>query len=65
MGYARYQMAALSTEDCRCIYVMGGYNGQVLNVTEKYDILKSEWSEVAPMLNGRYMHSAIVMNMHN
>jgi hypothetical protein len=38
MNTARCTLSAVSSTDCRYIYVLGGYNGQALNLVERYSI---------------------------
>lgn len=38
MNYPRCTLAAVSSNDCQYIYVLGGFDGKFLNVVERYDL---------------------------
>ena len=54
-------MSAISTADCRYIYVMGGYDGSPLNVVEKYDASKDCWEFETPLKTKRFMHESVML----
>ena len=51
MNTGRYLHLLIYIRDC--IYSIGGNNGCVLNVCERYNIGKNEWSIVSPLKRGR------------
>jgi len=56
MNTARCTLSAISSNDCRYIYVLGGYNGQALNLVERYSVETDKWEYMAPMMTKRFMH---------
>jgi len=65
LNYARCTMACVSSLDCNSIYVLGGYNGQPLNIVEKFDTLHNKWQVITPMKYKRFMHSAVVVSINS
>ena len=63
MNKPKCTMAAVSTIDCRYIFVMGGYDGNSLNQVERYDVVHGCWELVCPMKNKRFMHAAVVSSV--
>ena len=59
MNTARCTLAAQASSDCRYIYVLGGYNGQALNLVERYCVEQNQWEYMPPMLTKRFMHQAV------
>jgi len=50
---------------CGCVYVIGGYDGltgRFLHEGEKYNLLRDEWSQIAPMNVARCAFSATSVN---
>ncbi len=59
-------MAAVSSTDCRYIYVLGGYyDSESLRFVERYDVMSDKWEIITPMKNKRFMHSAVIMMLPN
>ncbi len=63
MNKPKCTMSAVSTIDCRYIYVMGGYDGSALNLVERYDVVHGCWEFVCPMKHKRFMHAAVVSSV--
>jgi hypothetical protein len=62
MKNARCTMSAVSSTDCRYIYVLGGYfDSEPLRFVERYDAMCDKWEIITPMKNKRFMHSAVIM----
>jgi len=59
MNTARCTLSAVASSDCQYIYVLGGYNGQALNLVERYDVMNDTWEFMAPMLVKRFMHQTV------
>jgi len=59
MQTARCTLSAVASSDCQFIYVIGGYNGQALNIVERYDVVKDTWEFMPPMLVKRFMHQTV------
>ena len=62
MNHARCTLSAVTSDDSRNIYAIGGYDGSALCLVEKYDVTKDKWEFITPMKNKRFMHSAIIYN---
>lgn len=56
MNTARCTLTAVASADCQYIYVIGGYNGAPLAITERYSVLTDTWEFLAPMITKRFMH---------
>jgi hypothetical protein len=61
MKTARCTLAAVASNDCRYIYVLGGYNGAALNLVERYTVETDTWEYIAPMNTKRFMHQAVAL----
>jgi hypothetical protein len=49
MNNARCTLSAVSSADFRFIYVLGGFDGQALNVVERYSVMEDQWEFLPPM----------------
>jgi len=49
-------LSAVASSDCQYIYVLGGYNGQALDLVERYNVIDDTWEFMSPMLAKRFMH---------
>jgi hypothetical protein len=61
MNTSRCTLCAVASTDCQFIYVMGGFNGNALDVVERYNIMTDEWEYITPMNHKRFMHEAVTM----
>jgi Kelch motif len=59
MNTARCTLSAVASADCQFIYVLGGYNGQPLDLVERYSILTDTWEYLPPMITKRFMHQSV------
>ena len=59
MNTARCTLSAVPSADCQYIYVIGGYNGQALDLVERYSVLSDTWEFMPSMLTKRFMHQSV------
>ncbi|EGR33255.1 kelch motif family protein, putative [Ichthyophthirius multifiliis] len=62
MNYSRCWFSAVASNDNQYIYVLGGFNNQVLKSIERYDIIEEKWDILENINNQRYMHNCIFIN---
>jgi hypothetical protein len=60
MNNPRCTLTAVCSPDFQYIYVMGGFNGQPLNVVERYSVMDGQWEFMAPMKQQRFMHASCI-----
>jgi hypothetical protein len=56
----RCSFAAVSSSDCKKIIIIGGYNGQALDLVESYGVGEDVWRQLPSLLSPRYMHSCLL-----
>ena len=56
MNIARCTLAALPSPDYHYIYAVGGFNGNALNIVERYSTVTDQWEFTVPMKRPRFMH---------
>ena len=59
MNKSRCTLSAVATSDCQYIYALGGFNGQPLNLVERFDVCFNRWELITPMINKRFMHVSV------
>jgi len=64
MNTSRCTLAAVVSSDCQYIYALGGFNGQSLDLVERYNTLTDDWEFMTPMIQKRFMHEAVSMMTH-
>jgi hypothetical protein len=62
MNNARCTLAAIPSADYQYIYVIGGFNGNPLNVVERYSVVNDCWEFINPMKKARFMHSCCMVS---
>lgn len=64
MQKSRCTLSAVASPDFQYIYALGGFNGQSLNLVERYDTVCDTWELITPMLEKRFMHEAVTLVTH-
>lgn len=64
MNTSRCTLAAVASSDCQYIYALGGFNGNSLDLVERYNIMSDEWEFTTPMISKRFMHEAVNLVTH-
>lgn len=64
MNTSRCTLAAVASADCQYIYALGGYNGNSLDLVERYNTINEQWEFLTPMLSKRFMHEAVDVITH-
>ncbi|CAI2375158.1 unnamed protein product [Moneuplotes crassus] len=57
----RCTLSSVSSNDCRYIYAIGGFNGSALETVERYDIVSDKWEQVQSMNSKRFMHASVLI----
>ena len=47
--------------DNKQIVIVGGYNGQTLDLVESYKVGEDVWRQLPSLPSGRYMHSCVLL----
>lgn len=63
MKHARCTLSAVTSPDCQFIYAVGGFNGNALNLVERYSVVEDKWTEIPPMLTPRFMHCCLYVSL--
>ena len=63
MKHARCTLSAVTSPDCQYIYAVGGFNGNALNLVERYSVVEDKWTEIPPMLTPRFMHCSLYISL--
>lgn len=61
MNTARCTLSAVPSADCQYIYAIGGYNGQALDLVERYSVHSDIWEFMPPMITKRFMHQSVAL----
>lgn len=61
LKHKRSNLTSVNTPDCQFIYVIWGYDGEALNLVERYDVLKESWELVSPLNTKRSCHSSVIL----
>ena len=64
MNTSRCTLSAVASSDCQYIYSIGGFNGNSLDLVERYNIMSDEWEFTSPMISKRFMHEAVNLVTH-
>jgi hypothetical protein len=64
MNTSRCTLAAVASSDCQYIYTLGGFNGNSLDLVERYNIMSDDWEFMTPMISKRFMHEAVNIVTH-
>ena len=57
----RSNLTAVNSTDCQFFYVIGGYDGEAINVVERYDVIKETGELISPLNAKRYCHSSVIL----
>ncbi|OMJ73023.1 hypothetical protein SteCoe_28379 [Stentor coeruleus] len=63
MKTPRCTLSAVASPDCQFIYAVGGFNGNALNVVERYSVVEDKWTEIVPMQHPRFMHCCLYISL--
>jgi hypothetical protein len=64
MNTSRCTLSAVASGDCNYIYALGGFNGNSLDLVERYNCMSEEWEFLTPMCTKRFMHEAVSLITH-
>ncbi len=64
MNTSRCTLSAVASADCQYIYSLGGFNGNSLDLVERYNMVSETWEFLTPMLSKRFMHEAVDVITH-
>ena len=64
MNTSRCTLSAVASSDCQYIYALGGFNGNSLDLVERYNTMTDEWEFITPMISKRFMHEAVSLVSH-
>lgn len=56
----RCSFAAVASSDCKKIVIIGGFNGQALDLVESYGVGEDVWRQLPSLPCPRYMHSCLI-----
>jgi len=57
----RCTLSSVSSNDCRYIYAIGGFNGSALETVERYDVIIGKWEQIKNMNSKRFMHASVLI----
>lgn len=61
MKQKRCTLSSVSSNDCRYIYAIGGFNGHPLETVERFDVQDGEWELIKSMNSKRFMHASVLI----
>mmetsp|Transcript_33008 Transcript_33008/g.29261 ORF Transcript_33008/g.29261 Transcript_33008/m.29261 type:complete len:121 (+) Transcript_33008:312-674(+) len=61
MNQKRCTLSSVSSNDCRYIYAIGGFNGSALEKVERYDVVEDKWEQIKSMNSSRFMHASVLI----
>lgn len=64
MNTSRCTLSAVVSNDCQYIYALGGFNGNSLDLVERYNTMTDEWEFITSMNQKRFMHEAVCLMTH-
>ena len=62
MKYPRCTLSCVASGDCQFIYAIGGFNGNALNVVERYSVVENKWEEIGSLKFPRFMHCSVAVS---